>query len=461
MHLLEEKISSNDYKRWANLLTFYSTEEHSFVIAPNEHFVQLLNSKSIWQEIEKICDDKNFEMPELITKGSQKYKTLNIASAIINPEKPASVKYKLPEKADDLINKVTQKLNPKKRQPSCRHEHYTFENFFEGKSNQLALQVSKNLCEQGDGQDAMLYNPLFIYGQSGDGKTHLLHAIKNKIIAMDDGRKVYYQQASEFVSRLVLSIRNNKMSDFKEFYRQYDVLLIDDVEFFVSKSSSLEEFFQLMSFFIENNRQIVLTSDRPSHEIDMPDRIRSRLASGLSAYISHPGFELRVNILYTMARKVGLNLSQDLIYVIASKAKVSIRELHGIIKMIKANIDLNGYRQEITLKDMDDILMPTLRRMNVMVTPKQVIDTITEYYALRTGELVSKVRRRPIVEARHIAMYIMRENTTLSLDEIGKCFSRDHSSVIHAIRKIKKEVKTNSILAKNLENLSMKLLNNN
>ena len=460
--LLVDEVSPNDYERWVSLLSFYAVDGKSYTVAPSDYFIKLLKSKSIWQKIEDFCHKNEYQTPLLISQKSAEFETLRITQSDTNTKQQGVTKQtntSTIQKTDALVGKVTDNLQPKKQVRKKQFEHYTFDNFYEGKSNQLALQVAKSLCESME-EDVLLYNPFFIYGQSGNGKTHLLNAIKNTVNSQTNGNGAFYQQADDFVSRLVSSIRSKSMEKFKAFYRQYDLLLIDDVEFFVAKNSSMEEFFQLMNFFIEENRQIILTSDRLPTEIDLPNRIRSRLASGLSACISQPDFELRVNVLYSIANKIGLNISQDLVYLIATKAKVSIRELCGIIKTLKANMHFSFQNRKITLSDIDNILAPTLRTMNVMVTPENVVKLISEHYGLRPADLTSKVRRRPVVFARHLAMFLMRENTTFSLDEIGKYFSRDHSSVIHAINKVKAEVKKDSSVRQLVDGLTGQLLNN-
>lgn len=466
--LLEDKISLNDHRRWVGLLSFCLVNNKSYIVAPSNHFITLLNTKSIWQKIVTVCEQQGYCIPKLISRESQEFSTLDTH---LNQAQPPRVVHKKnhpsssPQTANvqQIAHGITKKLKHKKESVRKKQfDRYTFDNFCEGKSNRIALQIAKSLCSSvEEEQEVLPYNPFFIYGHSGNGKTHLLHAIKNTIHATHTNLSVFYQQADAFVDHLVTAIRNKTMDEFKTFYRQHDLLLIDNVEFFVAKNSSMEEFFQLMNFFIESNRQIILTSDRLPTEIDLPHRIRSRLASGLCASICLPDFELRVNTLLLTANQLQLNISEEIIYFIAIKAKVSIRELCGILKTLKAVVEISFHNREITLSDVDTILAPTLRSMNVMVTPDQVSKMVSDHYGISVNELTSKVRRKPIVFARHLCMYLMRENTSFSLEQIGGYFSRDHSSVIHAVKKIKEQISKDSTASQLVDGMTSRLLNNN
>lgn len=468
--LLANKISDNDREKWVKLLSFYAVNNEAYVIAPNNYFIQLLKSKSIWQEIEHICKHQGFTLPKLISKESHDFKALDVGDKVTKSLSSTYAERKKPTKlfadsvsnAYSIVDKVTKQLSSKSSiSRKKQFDFYSFDNFCEGKSNQIALQVAKSLSQVGmeQGQDILPYNPFFISGHSGNGKTHLMHAIKNCINANEHPINSLYQSAETFLNHLISSIRKKKMEQFKAFYRQYDVLLMDGVEFFVGKHVCMEEFFQLMNFFIEDNRQMILSSEHLPTEIDFPHRIRSRLASGLSVSIGQPEFELRVKVLIAMAKKMSLNLSPELIYLIATKAQVSIRELSGIIKTLKANVMFGLGDKQITLNDVDSVLAPTLRSINVMVTPEQVVNVVSQHYGISVDELLSKVRRRPIVYARHCAMYLMRENTTFSLEQIGHYFSRDHTSVIHALRKIKTDMEKESTIKQLIDGLTAQLLN--
>lgn len=314
---------------------------------------------------------------------------------------------------------------------------YTFDNFVEGKSNELgkaaALQVAL--------QPGEVYNPLLLYGGTGLGKTHLLLAAGNVMKQNRPGARVVYMRSERFVSEMIRSLRSNRMDDFKRQFRSVDALLIDDIQFFAGKDRTQEEFFHTFNALFEGKQQIVLTCDRYPKEVEgLEPRLKSRFGWGLNVAIEPPDFETRVSILLTKAQSMNLSLPDDVAFLIAKRMRSNVRELEGALNTLSARANLSG--RVITLEFAQEALRDHLGVQERLVNIPNIQKTVADYFGLRQGDLVSKRRQRSVVRPRQMAMALAKELTEHSLPEIGEGFGRDHTTVLHACRVVRKLVET-------------------
>ncbi|MDI6860677.1 MAG: chromosomal replication initiator protein DnaA [Caldisericia bacterium] len=335
------------------------------------------------------------------------------------------------------------------------NENYTFENFVVGESNKLAhaasLAVAKN--------PGRSYNPLFIYGGVGLGKTHLIQAIGHYIIKTKPALKVVYITSEVFTNEVINSIQKNKMNEFHEKYRNIDCLLIDDIQFLAGKERTQEEFFHTFNTLHNNYKQIVITSDRIPKEIPtLEDRLRSRFEWGLMVDIAPPDFETRVAILKKKAEKEKIFVPDEVFNFIAEKITSNIRELEGALIRILAHASLSN--QEITLDYAKKILSGIYDKVKkIDLSPDKIKSTVADYFSLSVKDLEGERRSQDYVVPRQIAMYLIRELTNYSLPQIGEIFGgRDHSTVLHSIEKIKKELKKDENLRACIEDLKRLLI---
>lgn len=327
---------------------------------------------------------------------------------------------------------------------------YTFDTFIVGSSNKFANAA----CIAVATHPATAYNPLFIYGGSGLGKTHLLHAIKNEIQTNNPNTNIVYIKGEDFTNDLVESIRQNSQMNFRNKYRQSSVLLVDDIQFIAGKESTQEEFFHTFNTLYEAKKQIVLTSDRPPKEIQtLEDRLRTRFEWGLLADIQPPDFETRLAIIKRKAELLGINLSEDVAEYIANKLKNNIRQLEGAVKKIKAYNLLNGLQPNITIAQeaIKDILNDN---QPMPVTISRIIEEVSRTFGVTPEEIKGKMRSGNISSARQVAMYIVREITQMSTTSIGEEFGkRDHATVVYAIQKVERDMKNNQRLKATVEDI--------
>ncbi len=313
---------------------------------------------------------------------------------------------------------------------------YILNSFVVGPSNELAYAAASAVIKD----VGRKYNPLFIYGGVGLGKTHLLQAIGNEIKQIYKNKiKVKYVTSEKFLSDVVAGIRNKRMEDIKEKYRLCDVLIIDDIQFIGGKEKTEEEFFHTFNTLYENNKQIVISSDRPPRSIPtLEERLRSRFEGGMIADIGYPGFEMRVAIIKTKLQEQSLTLNDDIVNLIASKIQRNIRELEGTLNRLL--FEQSG-RNEITIKRAEEIINQNTKIIHKNINPKRVIQMVAEFFELPEKNLIDHCRKKEIVLPRQIAMYLLREELNFSYPSIGeKLGSRDHTTVIHACNKISKNI---------------------
>ena len=322
--------------------------------------------------------------------------------------------------------------SPEKIQKSNLIDNFTFESFVEGKSNHIALAASRQI---GDGLKNS-YNPLFIYGGVGLGKTHLMHAVGNEILRKDPGKKIAYVHSEKFVSDMVKSLQLGAINEFKQYYRSLDALLIDDIQFFAKKEQSQEELFHTFNSLLEKGSQMILTCDRYPKEIDgLEDRLKSRLGWGLPVVIEPPELETRVAILLSKADSMSHDLNEESAFFIAQKVRSNVRELEGALKRVIANSNFTG--RPISVDLIKDSLKDLLAIQARQVSVENIQKTTAEYYNIKMSDILSKRRSRSVARPRQMAMFLAKELTNYSLPEIGEAFGgRDHTTVIHACKKI-------------------------
>ena len=333
--------------------------------------------------------------------------------------------------------------------PSNLVEGYTFERFVEGKSNQLALAAAQQVAEH----PGHSYNPLFLYGGVGLGKTHLMHAVGNAMRRRNPDAKIVYLHSERFVADMVKALQLNAINDFKRFYRSVDALLIDDIQFFANKDRSQEEFFHTFNALLEGGQQMILTCDRYPKEIEgVEERLKSRFGWGLTVAVEPPDLETRVAILMKKAEQSHITLAPDAAFFIAQRIRSNVRELEGALKRVIASANFTGRPFDIDL--IKDSLKDLLALQDKQVSLDNIKRKVAEYYKIKVADLMSKRRNRSVARPRQVAMAMAKELTHHSLPEIGDAFGgRDHTTVLHACRKIKELRDVSPDISEDYQNL--------
>jgi chromosomal replication initiator protein len=326
---------------------------------------------------------------------------------------------------------------------------FTFETFVEGKSNQLARAASIQIGQN----PGIAYNPLFIYGGVGLGKTHLMHAVGNTILDTNPRARVVYLHSERFVAEMIRSLQHNKIDDFKKTYRSVNALLIDDVQFFAGKDRSQEEFFHTFNALFESRQQIVLSSDRfPKEVAGLEERLKSRFGWGLTVAIDPPDLETSVAILHSKANQLGAALPDDVAFFVGRRIRSNVRELEGALRRLVANAQFTG--KPISMEFAKEALRDMLAAQDKQVSIENIQKTVAEYYNLRTADLLSAKRNRSVARPRQLAMALAKELTKKSLPEIGQAFGgRDHTTVLHATRKVRELIDSDSTIEEDYKNL--------
>ena len=331
------------------------------------------------------------------------------------------------------VDHAGRQKQPPKPLTSNLNTSFTFDSFVEGKSNQLARAASLQIAEN----PGKAYNPLFIYGGVGLGKTHLMHAVGNLIVNSNPGARVIYLHSESFVAEMVKALQHNAIDDFKQKYRSVNALLIDDVQFFAGKERSQEEFFHTFNALFESQQQIILTSDRyPKEVAGLEERLKSRFGWGLTVAIEPPDLETRVAILKSKAMQLfGTDLSNEVAFFIGKRVRSNIRELEGALRRVIANAEFTG--QSISVEFARDALRDMISAQDKMVSIENIQKTVADYFNIRGSDLLSSKRSRTIARPRQVAMALAKELTNHSLPEIGESFGgRDHTTVLYATRKV-------------------------
>ncbi len=332
---------------------------------------------------------------------------------------------------------------------------FTFENFVEGKSNQLAKAAARQVADN----PGKAYNPLFVYGGVGLGKTHLIHAVANAMRAKRPQARVAYVHSERFVGDMVGALRHNTIAEFKQAYRTLDALLIDDIQFFAGKERSQEEFFHTFNALLEGQQQVILTCDRYPKEVNgLEERLKSRFGWGLAVSIDPPELETCVAILMSKAHGARVELPEEVAFFIAKRIRSNVRELEGALRRVAANAEFTG--RPITLDFAKEALRDLLALQEKLVTVENIQKTVAEYYKIRVADLLSKRRSRSIARPRQVAMALAKELTNHSLPEIGDAFGgRDHTTVLHACKRVKELREVERRVAEDVSNL-LRILTN-
>ena len=368
------------------------------------------------------------------------------------------IEFVLPEQARKLkMPHSARQATTEEAERSNLNPNYTFDSFVVGNNNRFAQSASLAVAES----PGEIYNPLFLYGGVGLGKTHLMHSIAHFIQENHPGMKVLYVSSETFTNELIEAIRNGNntaMSRFREKYRSIDVLLIDDVQFIIGKESTQEEFFHTFNELHVAKKQIILSSDRPPKEMEtLEERIRSRFEWGLLADIGSPDYETRMAILKKKAERDGFELSDEILNYIAVNIKSNIRELEGALNKLMAYVNLvqTEITMEIAQKELQNIISPDKPRI---VTPQLIMEVVAEHFGISIEQILSKSRSNDVAKPRQIAMYLCKNMTDASLEAIGKVLGgRDHSTVVHGIKKVAEDVSADEAVAKTVETIKKKI----
>jgi len=419
---LQDELPPTDFSTWIRPLKASGDEKNLHIIAPNRFVLDWVKEKYL-DKIQSVLNN-NFEKKIKISLGVKERKSIHLETTeTINADRFKT--FNNPSK------KVT-KSNIQSGQNNL-NINFNFDTFVQGKSNQLAMAAAQQVSIN----PGTAYNPLFIYGGVGLGKTHLMQAIGNQIIKEKPNGKVIYLHSERFVADMVKALQTNTIDKFKKFYRSVDALLIDDIQFFAKKERSQEEFFHTFNALLEGDQQIILTCDRFPKEIDgVEERLKSRMAWGLTVFIEPPELETRVAILKSKAEKSRIKLHNDVAFFIAKKIRSNVRDLEGALKRVIATAQFTG--KEITVDFVKEALKDLLAAQDKQVRIENIQKTVSEYYKIKVSDLLSKRRTRSIARPRQIAMSLAKELTNRSLPEIGESFGgKDHTTVLHACRKIK------------------------
>nr|WP_205744015.1 chromosomal replication initiator protein DnaA [Grimontia sedimenti] len=426
---LQEDLPATEFSMWVRPLQAELNDNTLTLFAPNRFVLDWVRDKylnSINQLLNEFCGN---DLPLLRFEVGSKP-----VAAAAPPSQPAAPAPVAP--AAKPVGRTWEPA-PSPVQSDVNHRSnvnpkHKFTNFVEGKSNQLALAAARQVADN----PGAAYNPLFLYGGTGLGKTHLLHAVGNAISDRKTDARVVYMHSERFVQDMVKALQNNQIEEFKRYYRSVDALLIDDIQFFANKERSQEEFFHTFNALLEGNQQIILTSDRYPKEISgVEDRLKSRFGWGLTVAIEPPELETRVAILMKKAEDHNIRLPDEVAFFIAKRLRSNVRELEGALNRVIANANFTG--RAITIDFVREALRDLLALQEKLVTIDNIQKTVAEYYKIKMADLLSKRRSRSVARPRQVAMALSKELTNHSLPEIGDAFGgRDHTTVLHACRKI-------------------------
>jgi chromosomal replication initiator protein len=421
---LENEISSSDFSTWIRPLQAIESEKEIKLLAPNRFVLDWVKEHHFSKIEETIHEFSKGSLNLTLEIGSKS----SIVATLAKVAKPAAA----PKVGPNFLNRA-----------------FTFDSFVEGKSNQLAraasMQVSENIGKA--------YNPLLIYGSSGLGKTHLMHAIGNAVLKKNPSANVVYLHSEKFVQDMVKALQQNTIYAFKEYYRGVDVLLIDDIQFFAGKGRSQEEFFHTFNTLLEKKHQVILTCDKfPKEIIGLEDRLKSRFGWGLPVLIEPPDMETRAAILMKKAAWVNIELTLEVAFFIAKRIPSNVRDLEGALRRVIANAQFTG--REITIEFAKEALHDLISLQDKLVNIDNIQKTVAEYFKIRIADLSSKNRKQSITRPRQMAMSLSRELTSHSFPEIGDAFGgRDHTTVMNACKRIAELKEADHKIAEDYSNL--------
>ena len=436
---LQEVYGEEEYSNWLKLLSLHSVRNNIVIFnAATKFMCDWINSHygkkilSLWREFDKLITDISIVVYEnKISTETTTNKELQKDNSELNKNTKS-----------DLFNN----LDPR----------FTFKNFIVGKTNELAYSACRRIAESTN-IPTTGFNPLFLYGGVGLGKTHLMHAIAWEKKKINPDLKILYLSAEKFMYEFIKALRFKNTIAFKDQFRSVDVLMIDDVQFIIGKESTQEEFFHTFNALVDQNRQIVVSADKSPSDLEgLEERLRSRLGWGLVADIHPTTYELRLSIIEAKLEKYNINLSKDVAEFLAHKITSSVRELEGALTRLTAHVTLVG--REVDIEIAQDLLQDLLRASDRRTTIDQIQKKVSEHFNLKISDMHSARRSRIIARPRQIAMYLSKNLTTRSLPEIGRKFGgRDHTTVIHAIKKVEELKKNDSNLSEDIEILTRSL----
>ncbi len=412
MGALETELPEQQFNTWVRPLQAMEGNGALKLLAPNRFVVDWINANLLPRIGELLRDESTGDAPIVTVEVGAR----SAAARAAAPTLPGRAR-----RADGLV--VGARLNP----------DFCFATFVEGKSNQLAKAAAAQVAEN----PGRAYNPLFLYGGVGLGKTHLMHAVAHLIKERDAEACTAYVHSERFVGDMVRALQHNSMNEFKTAYRSLDALLIDDIQFFAGKERSQEEFFHTFNELLEGQHQVILTCDRYPREVEgLEERLKSRFGWGLTVAIEPPELETCVAILITKAQANGVALPEEVAFFIAKRIRSNVRELEGALRRVIANSRFTG--RAITLEFTKEALRDLLSLQAKLVTVENIQKTVADYYKVRLADLLSKRRSRSVARPRQVAMALAKELTSHSLPEIGDAFGgRDHTTVLHACKRIK------------------------
>lgn len=454
---LQDELPAQQFNTWIRPLRASESDSGLVVSAPNR-FVKDWVKDKFSNRIQSLLEELNGGqvLSFQLDIGSQASTPAFIAPVPMKPEpkvqaKPAAVAEEPQAVRAPAIKETKRKVQVEGsiQHQSSLNKRFTFDTFVEGKSNQLAHAAAQQVSQNAGGS----YNPLFIYGGVGLGKTHLMHAVGNHIQSQNPNAKVVYLHSERFVADMVKALQLNAINEFKRYYRSVDALLIDDIQFFAGKERSQEEFFHTFNALLEGGQQMILTCDRYPKEIDgLEDRLKSRFGWGLTVAVEPPELETRVAILMKKAEQEGIDLPHEAAFFVAQKIRSNVRELEGALKRVIANSAFTG--SKITLPFIKESLKDLLALQDKQVSIDNIQRIVAEYYKIKVSDVLSKRRSRSIARPRQVAMALSKELTNHSLPEIGNAFGgRDHTTVLHGVRKIKELRETNADISEDYKNL--------
>jgi len=440
LRLLESEVPEQQFNTWVRPLQAVEENGVLRLLAPNRFVVDWLTQNlrgRIAELIGSVADGNTPQIHLEVGSRAPAPAPTTTSTAIAGGAASIAGNGVKSRRGEPLV--VGGRLNP----------DFTFDNFVEGKSNQLARAAARQVAAN----PGRAYNPLFIYGGVGLGKTHLMHAVANTIRERNNNARVAYVHSERFVSDMVKALQHNTINEFKTAYRTLDALLIDDIQFFAGKDRSQEEFFHTFNTLLEGQQQVILTCDRYPKEVDgLEERLKSRFGWGLTVAIEPPELETCVAILMSKASTAKVELPQEVAFFVAKRIRSNVRELEGALRRVVANSQFTG--RPITLDFAKEALRDLLALQDKLVTVENIQKTVAEYYKIRVGDLLSKRRSRSIARPRQVAMALAKELTSHSLPEIGDAFGgRDHTTVLHACKRIKELRESELRMSEDYQNL--------
>ena len=450
--LLRDELPAQQFNTWIRPLQVEAEGDELRVYAPNRFVLDWVNEKYLSRLLELLSEratglapslslligsTRTAAAPQPLASATRNQQPVGAPAAAAPPQAgPAEAPVMAAVEASPTVAPARAERNVQVegglKHTSYLNRTFTFENFVEGKSNQLARAAAWQVADN----PKHGYNPLFLYGGVGLGKTHLMHAVGNHLLKKNPNAKVVYLHSERFVADMVKALQLNAINEFKRFYRSVDALLIDDIQFFAKKERSQEEFFHTFNALLEGGQQVILTSDRYPKEIDgLEERLKSRFGWGLTVAVEPPELETRVAILMKKADQANVDLPHDAAFFIAQRIRSNVRELEGALKRVIAHAHFMG--RDITIELIRESLKDLLALQDKLVSVDNIQRTVAEYYKIKISDLLSKRRSRSVARPRQVAMALSKELTNHSLPEIGDAFGgRDHTTVLHACRKI-------------------------